>query len=83
MVRKCKVGKNARPAYFHGWFQFGNSGDGMDGMAIVEYEDGTTDYFSPCYISFDTPPTADIVEGANLHLTTAKTQNATVGTSDF
>ena len=76
MVRKCKVGKDRRPAYFHGWFQFGNAGDGMDGMAVVEYEDGTTDYFPPGDTTFDTPPTADIVEGANLHLTTNKGCNA-------
>ena len=71
MVRKCKAGKDSRPAYFHGWFQFGNSGDGMDGMAVVEYEDGTTDYFSPGYVTFDAPPPADTVEGANLQRTTA------------
>ena len=70
MLRKCKVGNLHRPAYFHGWFQFGNSEDGMDGMAVVEYEDGTTGYFCPGYITFDTPPTAEQVEGASLqHIT--------------
>jgi hypothetical protein len=74
MLRKCKAGAGAkaRPAFFHGWFQFGNAEGGMDGMAVVEYEDGTTDYFSPGYIVFDTPPTADTVEGANLQHTTGK-----------
>ena len=38
MLRKCKVGKDNRPALFHGWFQFGNANDGMDGMAVVEFE---------------------------------------------
>jgi hypothetical protein len=66
MLRKCKAGRDQRPAYFHGWFQFGNQIEGLDGMAIVEFEDGTTDYFAPMYISFDAPPTANTVEGANL-----------------
>jgi len=26
MVRKCKAGKDSRPAYFHGWFRFGTAG---------------------------------------------------------
>lgn len=61
MLRKCKVGKEHRPALFHEWFQFGNAENGMDGMAIVEFEDGTTDCFSPCFISFDTPPISEAV----------------------
>ena len=52
MLRKCGVGSNKRPAYFHGWFQYGNAEDGMEGMAIVEFEDGTTDYFAAGYITF-------------------------------
>jgi hypothetical protein len=52
MMRKCIVGRDNKPAIFHGWFQFGNATDGMDGMAIVEYEDGKTDYFEPGYITF-------------------------------
>lgn len=55
MLRKCKVGKDSRPALFHGWFQFGEATEGMMGMAIVEYEDGTTDYFAPGLIKFDAP----------------------------
>lgn len=66
MIRKCKVGKDSRPAFFHGWFQFGSLEYGLDGMAVVEYEDGTTDHFGPGYIVFDSPPTADTVEDANL-----------------
>ena len=72
MLRKCKAGAVPRPALFHGWFQYGNSGDGMDAMGVVEFEDGTTDYFSAGYITFDAPPTADIAEGANLQHTTNK-----------
>ena len=56
MLRKCKVGKDSKPAFFHGWFQFGNAEDDMDGMAVIEYEDGTTDYFTPGNITFDEPP---------------------------
>ena len=66
MLRKCKAGAVPRPALFHGWFQYGNSGDGMDAMGVVEFEDGTTDYFSAGYITFDAPPTADIAEGAKF-----------------
>ena len=66
MLRKCKVGKDHRPALFHGFFQFGSLEYGCDGMAVVEFEDGTTDNFGPNYITFDAPPTADTVEGANL-----------------
>ena len=56
MLRKCKVGNPPRPAWFHGWFQFGNSDGGMDANGVVEFEDGTTDYYSPGYITFDEPP---------------------------
>jgi len=58
-MRKCKVGKEKRPAYFHGWFQFGRSDDGIDAMAVVEFEDGACDYFSPDAIVFDDKPTAE------------------------
>ena len=72
MLRKCKAGVIPRPAYFHGWFQFGSLESGCDGCGVVEFEDGTTDFFSTKYIVFDAPPTADTVEGANLQHTTNK-----------
>ena len=64
MLRKCKVGKDHRPAFFHGWFNFADGEGGMNGMGIVEFDSGTTDFFSPGFVTFDTPPTADIVESA-------------------
>jgi hypothetical protein len=51
-LRKCLAGREKRPALFHGWYQFGNAENGINGMAIVEFPDGTTDYFSPGYIQF-------------------------------
>jgi len=73
MLRKCKVGRNHdRPAFFHGWFQAGNDKDGLDPVAVVEYEDGATDSYNAGYIKFENPPTADTLEGANLHHTTAQ-----------
>lgn len=62
MLRKCKVGVTARPAFFHGWFPYGNAENGMDGMAVVEYENGTTDYAIPGYITFVDPPPPEAVE---------------------
>jgi len=56
-LRKCKVGKDKRSAFFHGWFQYGSSAenDGMGCMGIVEFEDGSVDEFMPKNITFDMP----------------------------
>jgi hypothetical protein len=71
MLRKCTVGLEHRPAFFHGWFPCGNLEGGIDPVAVVEFEDGTTSTSSSGYIFFDTPPTAETVESANLHQPTA------------
>jgi len=36
-LRKCKAGREQRPAWFHGWFQFGNLQVGCDAMGVVEF----------------------------------------------
>lgn len=52
-LRKCVVGREMLPAYFHGWFQYGNSEGGMDAMGVVEFMDGKTDFYAAGYITFD------------------------------
>jgi hypothetical protein len=61
MLRKCTVGINKLPAYFHAWDNYN--------MALIEYDDRTLDFVSPRNITFDAPPTADNVEG-NLQTAT-------------
>jgi len=52
IVRLRPVDVRGRKGFFHTWGQFADS-DGASMMGIVEFEDGTCDYFIPERIKFE------------------------------
>jgi hypothetical protein len=79
-VRKVEIIKGSSHlglhGFFHGFFQFGTLQDGCDGMAIVEFYDGSCDFFSVGYIRFlSQPAESNTVDGMAQPIT-GQAQNA-------
>jgi hypothetical protein len=45
--------------FFHGFFQYGCNSDGVEACAVIEFEDGTCNWFSASSIRFKSQPTTD------------------------
>jgi hypothetical protein len=76
-VRKVKIIKCrdrvGQSGWFHGFFQYGNSdpSEGMSACAMIEFSDGTIDYFGPSQFVFESQPAERQGDGQALRTTTA------------